>query len=122
VLDYKSGRVGAYAYAKLVESTTIQAPLYIQAVREGLGLDVAGAAYRGLADGASRGAFIEDEAEWGVSGRDVVTRGELDGLVERALEIALTAARGIREGRICRTGGDHCAWCPVGGWCEESAA
>ena len=89
---------------------------------EGLGLDVVGAAYRGLADGASRGAFVEDEAEWGVSGRDVVTRAELDALVERALEIGQTAADGIREGRICRTGGDHCAWCPVRGWCQESAA
>ena len=120
VVDYKSGSVGEYARAKLAESPTLQVPLYAHAVQELLGLDVVGAVYRGLGDGATRGVLLDETAgEWGVVRTDRASLEEMRGLVERAVGIGVAAAEGIRAGRLDRVGGDHCRWCPVAGWCGE---
>ena len=86
-----------------------------------LGQAVHGSAvYRGLGDGATRGVLLAESADpWGVVRTDRAPLDEMEGLVERAVGIAVAAAEGIRAGRLDRVGGDHCRWCPVAGWCGE---
>jgi ATP-dependent helicase/DNAse subunit B len=122
VIDYKLGRASGFAAAKLRESKTIQAPLYAHAVRSALDLDIVAALYRGLADGSSRG-IVNSEAVLGpgLTRTDLLSAAEFDDFIEWAQEEAIAAAQGIRAGRLDRTGGNHCRYCPVAGWCEVSA-
>jgi hypothetical protein len=120
VIDYKWGSVGEYTRAKLAETPTIQALLYAHAVSTALELDVVGAVYRGLNEGATRGALVDERAEgFCVVKTDLISREGMAELVGRAVDIGVAAAEGVRAGRIDRTGGEHCAWCPVAGWCGE---
>jgi len=120
VIDYKLGNVAKYAAAKFQNSKVIQAPLYAHAVEKGLNLSVAGAFYRGLGDGATRGIADAGSIPAGdVSRSDNLDTAEYRAMIEWALETALEAAEGIRSGVIDRHGGAHCSYCPVLGWCEE---
>ncbi len=119
VIDYKLGSVGRFAAAKLRESNAIQAPLYAYAAEKALGLHVNGAFYRGLADGKTRGVGDADALPTsGLVGRDLLAPEEYRELIDWSVAEAIKAAEGIRAGEIGRSGGDHCTYCPVSGWCE----
>jgi hypothetical protein len=121
VIDYKRGSVAGYAASKLEETKSIQAPLYAYAVETALEMDVHGALYRGLTDGKTRGVADCDALPTeGLSRNDLVSPAEYRSTIEWAVGEATRAAEGIRAGRIDRSGGDHCEYCPVSGWCEAS--
>lgn len=121
VLDYKLGSSGPYTAAKLREKKTIQALLYAHAVESATELSVCAALYRGLGDGKSRGiGRAEEVAPIGLTKTDLVSDDEYRDSVTWAVQEALRAAEGIRAGRLGRSGGDHCSYCPVARWCEES--
>jgi RecB family exonuclease len=122
VIDYKLGRADGLAAAKLEEGKTLQAPLYAHAVRSALDLDVVGALYRGLSDGATRGIVNADTVTGpGLIRTDLLPESEFEDLIDWALEEAVAAAGGMRAGRLDRSGGPHCRYCPVAGWCEARA-
>ncbi|MEA2437345.1 MAG: hypothetical protein QOF65_1901, partial [Thermoleophilaceae bacterium] len=125
VSDYKSGRKG-YPVARWEQDRRMQAALYMLAVRELTGLDVAGGVYVPLADrkGKPRGLVLAEVAGElgdgfvGTDRRDAEgVRAELDRARERVREIAGR----IRSGDV-RPCPDTCAWnggCSYPSICRE---
>jgi RecB family exonuclease len=108
VRDYKGRTVTAGA--RWAEDGKVQAALYALAVRERLGLDVAGALYQpiGRADQRPRGVVRDDVPGRYVNG-DVVDEQGLDETLAAAREVAAHAAAELRAGRI-RPCPDRCSW------------
>jgi PD-(D/E)XK nuclease superfamily len=99
VTDYKGRNVSAGA--RWAEDGRLQAALYALAVRERLGLDVAGALYQplGARDRRPRGLVREDVPGRYVNGDRVDAAGFAEGL-EAARTAAARAARELRAGRL----------------------
>src|SRR4051812_49100597 len=99
VRDYKGRAVTAGA--RWVEDGRVQAALYALAVRERLGLDVAGALYQpiGRADQRPRGLVRDDVPGQYVNG-DVVDAETLDETLRAARDVAADAAAALRAARI----------------------
>jgi hypothetical protein len=99
VTDYKGRNVTAGA--RWGEDGKLQAALYALAVRERLGLDVAGALYQplGARDRRPRGLVREDVPGRYVNGDRVDAEAFAEGL-EQAREAAAQAAAALRAGRV----------------------
>jgi ATP-dependent helicase/DNAse subunit B len=99
VRDYKGRTVTAGA--RWEDDGKVQAALYALAVRERLGLDVAGALYQpiGRADQRPRGLVRDDVPGRYVNG-DVVDAVALDETLAAVREVAARAATELRAGRI----------------------
>jgi RecB family exonuclease len=108
VRDYKGKTV--YAGARWAEDGKIQAALYAIAVRDQLGLEIAGALYQpiGSADQRPRGLVRDDVPGRYVNG-DVVDGETLAARLEESRAVAAQAAADLRAGRI-RPCPDRCAY------------
>ncbi len=113
VTDYKGKTV--HAGARWAEDGRLQAALYALAVRERLGLDVAGALYQpiGRADQRPRGLVRDDVPGRYVNG-DVVDEEAFAAGLEDARAVAVKAAAELRAGDI-RPCPERCGW---GGVCS----
>jgi RecB family exonuclease len=113
VTDYKGKTV--HAGARWGEDGRLQAALYALAVRERLGLDVAGALYQpiGRADQRPRGLVRDDVPGRYVNG-DVVDEEAFAAGLEEARAAAVKAAAELRSGNI-RPCPERCGW---GGACS----
>ena len=119
VRDYKSGR-RAHPAARWEEEGRLQAPLYLLAVRELLGLEPVGALYVPLAgDEKPRGAWLdelEDELGSGLAAGDRASREEIDAHLETARHRACELAGRLRTGDVrpsphtCHPRGGGCAY------------
>jgi len=99
VADYK--RSSGPTAANILAKRQIQVPLYMEAVRVGLGLEPVAGVYRGLRKRCDRGLILGDAGiEGPFTSTDVKDASEFRFIVESALDLARTAAAGIREGRI----------------------
>ncbi len=108
VRDYKGRTVTAGA--RWAEDGKVQAALYALAVRERLGLDVAGALYQpiGRADQRPRGLVRDDVPGRYVNG-DVVDAAALEETLAAARDVAARAATALRAGRL-RPCPERCSW------------
>jgi RecB family exonuclease len=99
VRDYKGKTV--YPGARWVEDHRLQVALYALAVRERLGLELAGALYQplGAADIRPRG-LVRDDMPGRYVGGDVVDAEALDAALDAARDAAAAAASDLRAGRI----------------------
>jgi hypothetical protein len=99
VRDYKGRTV--HAGARWAEDSRLQAALYALAVREKLGVEIAGALYQpiGTADQRPRGVVASDVPGRYVNG-DVSDALTLETRLQDARAIAAQAARDLRAGRI----------------------
>ena len=116
VRDYKGRTVSAGA--RWARDRRLQAALYAIAVRELLGLEIAGALYQpvGHRDVRPRGLVRDDVPGRYVNG-DVVDAEALDAALEEARRLAVRAATDLRAGRIraCPE------FCTPGGSCQYPA-
>jgi ATP-dependent helicase/DNAse subunit B len=114
VRDYKSGKsADTYKVASWESKNRLQAPLYMLAVRELLGLEPAGGVYVPLGNDKvqARGMVAGDveQVGSGFNRNDRLTREEFDARLEWAREqIAETAGR-MRRGEL-RCNPETCAW------------
>ncbi len=113
VTDYKGKTV--HAGARWAEDGRLQAALYALAVRERLGLDVAGALYQpiGRSDQRPRGLVRDDVPGRYVNG-DVVDEEAFAAGLEDARAVAVRAAAELRAGNV-RPCPERCGW---GGVCS----
>ena len=119
VRDYKTGR-RAHPGASWEGDGRLQAPLYLLAVRQILGLEPAGALYVPLAgDDKPRGAWLdelEDELGPGLVAGDRTSRERLDEHLETARRTARELAGRVRAGDVrptpatCHPRGGGCAY------------
>jgi RecB family exonuclease len=120
VRDYKGKTV--YPGARWVEDHRLQVALYALAVREQLGLELAGALYQplGAPDVRPRG-FVRDDVPGRYVNSDVVDAAGLDAALEAARADAASAAIDLRAGRI-RPCPATCSWggCAHPGICRAA--
>jgi len=114
VVDYKSG---SQSYGpRFAENRALQVPLYLAALRAlWPEVQVAGGAYAALGGLTVRGAVRADMATYvgaWLSEKCYVEQCDLDAEIEACLEIARTAADGIRRGVIPAEPDGECP-----GWC-----
>jgi ATP-dependent helicase/nuclease subunit B len=99
VIDYK--RATGPTAAEIIGKRRIQVPLYMEAVRLGLGLEPVAGVYRGLRKRSDRGLLLADAGITGAFTRtDVKDETEFRSIVEEALALARDAVARMREGRI----------------------
>ena len=120
VIDYKSS--SATPVARFLKEGKVQLQLYAIAAGRRLGLPVAGALYRSLATTLDRGFLLPGVTAPGIVSTDRRTRGEIDDLLEQAVETARTAVGAMRAGAIPpRPDRRRCSWCVASGFCEKAA-
>jgi RecB family exonuclease len=118
VVDYK--RTHASSLAEIRRNGLVQLPLYAAAASDALGLPVAGGLYRGLGEGADRG-FVLSTVSGSFKTADVVDRDGIDELLSEAVDTALRAVSGMREGRIGPTpSAENCRYCMAAGFCGQA--
>lgn len=100
VMDYKHG--GTVPHERFEREGRIQLPVYAEAARRALGLSLAGAIYRDLSDGRSRGFVVRGAVPepGGAATRCLVDDDAMEGIIHGALERAAGAIKGMQSGRI----------------------
>jgi RecB family exonuclease len=117
VVDYK--RTHASSLAEIRRNGLVQLQLYAIAASSVLDLPVAGGLYRGLKERSERG-FVLSTVAGSFKTADVVDRDGLDGLLSEAVETALRAVSGMRQGRIGPTPSVvSCRHCMAAGYCGQ---
>ena len=114
VIDYK--RSSGPTAANILEKRKIQVPLYLEAVRVGLGLQPVAGIYRGLQKRCDRGLLLsEAEISGAFTKTDIRPKAEFEAIIESALGLAREAVAGIRQGRIEQRPLDpaSCKTCPA---------
>jgi hypothetical protein len=119
VRDYKAGGAGHPA-GRWRQDGRLQAPLYMLAVREILGLEPAGGLYVPLSgDEKPRGAWLDesqDELGSGLAQADRASREDLEGHLRAARETACDLVRRVRAGQVrptpatCHWRGEGCSY------------
>lgn len=116
VIDYKRTCRPRHSAGKLLEEGSVQLPLYLEAVRQALGLTPVAGVYRGLAEAGERGLVVEGALPPDrTKKKDMLAGADFDALVEQALELAQAAVAGMRAGDTSpapRTA-TACTSCPV---------
>lgn len=118
VIDYKLSK--PFSAAQIVKQRKVQIPLYMAAVRAGLGADPVAGLYRGLRERCDRGIIREDLPDReALAGNDVRDAKAFDALIDDALGLSREAVEGIRAGHIPRDPHDAnaCAWCSASQLC-----
>jgi ATP-dependent helicase/DNAse subunit B len=115
VQDYKSGS-GAPSAKQIEADGKLQAPLYVLALRDLIGIEPLGGLYRALAGSREARGLVRASAEDAVPGlkpADYLEEDEFWGHVDRAVEGARTAVGRVREGDVRHDprGGACPTWC-----------
>lgn len=118
VIDYK--RTSGESANNILKKRKIQVPLYLEAVRVGLGLNPVAGIYRGLRERCDRGLILsEAELTGHFTSTDLKDQAEFTEIVGGSVELARMAAAGIRDGRIEQAPFDasSCASCSARAVC-----
>lgn len=124
VIDYKRSVKRGQCASNMLEEGGVQAALYVEVVRQRLGVTPVAALYRGLARPETRGLVL-DSVDLGrkVVRTDRRSQAEFEALLDDALDLANAAVNGMRSGDIAPRPRvkNACDWCPAALWCEGRA-
>jgi ATP-dependent helicase/nuclease subunit B len=120
VIDYKSGK-GAYSAQQIEQELRLQIPLYMLVLRDLVGIEPLGGAYRALGGARRmRGMVRAGEGLEGFVRDDELDEDVFWGRVDSARETARTLAERIRVGHVAHDprGGGCPSWCDLWSMCR----
>lgn len=118
VVDYKTGAASVTPRAKMLSAGKVQMPLYAAVASARFATPVAGGLYRSLSKHLDRGFVLAETADEAFTRTDLVSREEIEELVEGAVTLAAGAVAGMRAGSIAPApSSEACGHCVAAGFC-----